>query len=188
MCEVMPQTYMEKTWHPVLALRSRPGFPTFHGYKLFVAGYRRPHKSVSTFTYKYWLQTNFVQILLWLQVLLKELPRKLYNLSSGSMALPLAHPQLVLPQPKPSSGPLPAPGSRDCGTERGCCIGLGTPGRWAGIQECDMRVTHSPSIHRLYMSLAPPALPEESHFSGRKEGKEKWEFVSCFSWPTGTFK
>lgn len=46
--------------------------------------------------------------------------------------------------PSHSSGPLTAPGSWECGTGRGCCTGLETPGRWAGIQECDMRVNAQP--------------------------------------------
>lgn len=83
--------------------------------------------------------------------------------------------------PSHSSGPLTAPGSWECGTGRGCCMGLETPGRWAGIQECDMRVTRSPSTHRVDVSLASPNSTREISFFRKKEREEKWGSVSHFS-------
>lgn len=83
------------TWtvRGITCLHWGPGQVSSFKWMLVVPGDRRPHKSLSIFTYNSWLQTNFIQILVLLQVLLKELPRKLYILS-GSVALALAHPQL----------------------------------------------------------------------------------------------
>lgn len=83
---------------------------------------------------------------------------------------------------KPKLRPLTAPAR---GTGRGCCTGLGEgQGSRSGTGG-----SHTAQAHTECSCLwHPPTLPEESHFSGRKEGKEKWGFLSLFSWPTGTVR
>lgn len=85
-------------WEEALTLSTGPvsGFGWMRASAAFVIGYRGSYKSLSPFTYRSCLQTSCLQIIMWTQVLFKELPRTLYILPC-CVALPLAHPQLLNP-------------------------------------------------------------------------------------------
>lgn len=176
MWNVTQQTFTHNRQHRVLGLKHRPGFRLWMDVSISClcrCVQEFTQTSFPPFTYKSCLIISCLQIMFWLQVLSKDLPRTLHSLS-GVWPCQLHIPSCLIPHYKPQlrfSGCTWLVGSwHKQGTPHGAGSTWDTEadlGVWHEVHTCPS------SAHRDTRLWHPPTLPEESHFSGRKQDEEE---------------